>query len=239
MSKLHTQGRSAIAQLLKDHISNNLNAALVAYGTGETWWHSQHVEQITFDVDGIANTAYPPQQTKPVIIKDLSGGLLAGFDVSAEGVITRQSGSTIPEEATVEVTYTAHRAEHHISDQTLFNEVGRCKVTNADFVAPLLPEDDQNQATIVYQGVKYKFITEVSRLVCVRARLEAGDAIGDDIAEHGLFINCVVNSGLPDAQTFFTPDQISDQGVLLISQTTSPIPHDGSIGLDTTIIFEL
>lgn len=43
-----------------------------------------------------------------------------------------------------------------------------------------------------------------------------GEGLADAIREVGVFIDTQVKAGLPEKQTFFTPDQIEDPGTLIL-----------------------
>lgn len=239
MAKLHNAGRTAIVEILKDQMSLSPTSTLIAYGTGQAWWASAQIEEVTFNADGSAQLTYPVDANAEVIIKSLSGGVLLGFDVTPDGLITQTAGTTIPDEATVAVTYKAGIGVHDIDTNTLHAEIGRCPVTAVDYAQPLEEAVDQNQASFQFSGVSYVISQEPTRMLLVRTRLNEPDGVGPPISEHALFINCEVDAALPAGTEFFEPADVTEKGMLLISLSRSPIPHDGSIGLDTTIIFEI
>lgn len=93
----------------------------------------------------------------------------------------------------------------------LINEIGRKKLTQAFFV-----NEDDNGEIEMPGGRHYSQSAIPTRHLFVRFLFGYGEGVNATIREVGIFINSTTKSGLPATQTFFTPDQIQEQGSLLL-----------------------
>ena len=93
----------------------------------------------------------------------------------------------------------------------LINEVGRKKLTQAFFV-----NEDDNGEIQMPGGRNYSQSAKPTRHLFVRFLFNYGEGVNTLIREVGIFINTKVKAGLPATQTFFTPDQLTDPGTLLL-----------------------
>ena len=94
---------------------------------------------------------------------------------------------------------------------SLFDEVGRKKLTQAFFV-----HEDDNGDIQMPGGRIYSQSVTPTRHLFVRFLFNYGEGVNTLIREVGIFINTKVKEGLPASQTFFTPEQIDDPGTLLL-----------------------
>ena len=93
----------------------------------------------------------------------------------------------------------------------LINEVGRKKLTQAFFV-----NEDDNGEIQMPGGRNYSQSVTPTRHLFLRFLFNYGEGVNTLIREVGIFINTKVKAGLPATQTFFTPDQLTDPGTLLL-----------------------
>ena len=93
----------------------------------------------------------------------------------------------------------------------LIDEVGRKKLTQAFFV-----NEDDNGEIQMPGGRNYSLSTTPTRHLFVRFLFNYGEGVNTLIREVGIFINSKVKAGLPDTQTFFTPEQLAEPGTLLL-----------------------
>lgn len=242
MAVFVNSGRAEIARLVKETLDNDLKGSLLAFGAGDVWWGRPQLDQVTFDAQGVANLNHAPSLDKLVQVRSQDNAILFTTDdfiLDGEGKITLVDGGDIADEATVNVSYTAHVPPPTKQTTALVSEVGRCRITAVDYVEPLEDAADPDARFVVVGEEKFAFSTMPTSRLLVRARLGESDAVGQDILEYGLFMGCEVDEALPDGQQFYEPNQVTGSGQLMIAQTRSPVPHDGTIGLDTTIVFEI
>lgn len=116
-----------------------------------------------------------------------------------------------------------------IDRQSLYNEIGRRKVTTKGYCLP-----DANGSIIVPIGMlpngdvdvaKYAPASEPTPYLYFRANYEFGDAPTAIIREIGLFQDTVYASGLPAGQQYFSKAQIAGQGKLMAMQIVRPPMH--------------
>ena len=94
----------------------------------------------------------------------------------------------------------------------LINVFGYKKLTRAFFVN----QDDYGDIDMP-GGLKYKYSETPTRDLYMHFMFPYGEGTTDKtVREVGVFINTKTQSGLPANQTFFTPDQITDKGTLIV-----------------------
>ena len=94
---------------------------------------------------------------------------------------------------------------------SLIDEKGRKKLTRYFFV-----NEDDNGDISMPGGRKYKQSAVPTRQLYCHFVFDYGEGVADAIREVGIFINTKIKDGLPNSQTFFTPDQIKDIGTLVM-----------------------
>lgn len=95
--------------------------------------------------------------------------------------------------------------------ESLINEIGRKKISQAFFVN----EDDDGDIDMP-GGRRYSFSDKPTRHIFMNFIFDYGEGINTLIREMGIFINTKIKNGIPDSQSFFTPDQIDDKGTLIV-----------------------
>ena len=117
----------------------------------------------------------------------------------------------------------------------LVHELGRKKLTRAFFV-----NEDDNGEIDMPGGMRYSYSENPTRQLFLHFMFNFGEGIQETIREVGVFINTKTKSGLPENQTYFTPDQITEKGRLIMlehletSDTFTP-SKKGSYGTILTI----
>lgn len=94
---------------------------------------------------------------------------------------------------------------------SLINEIGRKKLTRAFFV-----KEDEDGEIDMPGGQRYTYSEEPTRQIYLHFMFDYGEGLADAIREVGVFIDTQVKAGLPEKQTFFTPDQIEAPGTLIL-----------------------
>lgn len=93
----------------------------------------------------------------------------------------------------------------------LIDEIGRKALTRAFFVAEA--EDGEIDMP---GGRRYTYSAVPTRQIYFYFLFNYGEGVADSIREVGIFLDTKLKDGLPETQTFFTPDQIEDPGTLLV-----------------------
>ncbi len=243
MSVLKTAGRADLAAAYKAlaAVPNNF---LIAIGAGENWWGSQ--QQVLLDLDAEGETAINPSHAPVtgVVVRSANAATLyqVGVDYlvdTATGVISRNDAGSIPAEATLQVTYVPTVPQPDLMRQTLVAEVGRVPVTAIHFIVPFDEAEDPEANYVIVEGAKYALMAEPARMLLMQAHLNASDGVGEPIREYALFSRCAVDPELPPGQVYFDVDDVTAPGVMVIAKQRTPVPHDGTVGLDMSIILEL
>ena len=94
---------------------------------------------------------------------------------------------------------------------TLINEIGRKKLTRAFFV-----KEDENGEIDMPGGRRYSYSESQTRQIYLQFMFDYGEGLANSIREIGVFMDSEVNANLPETQTFFTPEQIVNQGTLIL-----------------------
>lgn len=99
----------------------------------------------------------------------------------------------------------------------LVREIGRRKCEDIEFCKP----DDQGE--IVTSAGRFSASEIPTNILHFTVLFDFEDAAGEVIREFGLFTDTVLADGLPEGQKYFTPDQITDKGSLLVVERVAPI----------------
>ncbi|WP_322997517.1 hypothetical protein [Castellaniella sp.] len=242
MAVLKTDGRADIAAAYKA-LAETRHNYMVAFGPGEGWWGSQQSVLLGFGDDDTIQipTAHLPTTSLSLRSADGTTPYQLGPDYVADGtagVITRNPAGQIDPEALVQITYVAAIPQPDLTTQALVSETGRVSVGAVQYVVPFDEAEDALSFVIV-DGSKYALVAGPSRTLLFTAHLSATDGVGDPIREYALFSRCAVDPDLPPGQSYFEPHLIADPGTLVVSRFRTPVPHDGTVGLDMSIIIEI
>lgn len=114
----------------------------------------------------------------------------------------------------------------------LVAEIGRRKVTSAEYVVPASNGEYEfvTGADGAGNPIASKFSispTPTNRLM-VSTRFDFSDAPSAVIREFGLFVGTQTIAGLPAGQMYFTPGEIADPGTLLQLEHCKPIYRSAS-----------
>ena len=137
------------------------------------------------------------------------------------------------------MTYLPTVPQPDLTTQTLVAEVGRVPVTAIHFIVPFDEATDPEANYVIVEGAKYALMSTPARMLLFMAHLNASDGVGGPIREYALFSRCAVNPALPPGQVYFDAADIAEPGVMVISKHRTPVPHDGTVGLDVSVIYEL
>lgn len=243
MSVTKTAGRADLAAAYKA-LAATPNNFMIGIGEGESWWGSQQQVLLELDEDGATaiNPIHAP--VTGVVVRSANAVTLyqAGVDYlvdTATGALTRVETGSIPAEATLQVTYVPTVPQPDLETQTLVAEVGRVPVTAIHYAVPFEEATDPEANYVIIEGAKYALMSEPARLLLFMAHVNAADGVGGPIREYALFSRCVVAAELPPGQVYYDADQIAEPGVMVIAKQRTPVPHDGTVGLDLSVIYEL
>lgn len=242
MAVLKTAGRADIAAAYKA-LAQEPNNFMIGFGEGETWWGGTQQVVLTFEEDEIQlPSAHAP--ISGLVVRSADGSILyaSGTDYlvnASTGRIERVFGGNIIEDQTVQLTYTATVPQPTLTSQALVSETGRVSVTAVHYIVPFDEAEDPGANFVIVEGAKYALVDGPSRMLLFLGHLGAADGIGGPIREYGLFSRCVVDPDLPPGQTYFEPSNIVEGGTLIVAKNRTPVPHDGTVGLDMSIILEI
>ena len=92
----------------------------------------------------------------------------------------------------------------------LIHEVGRKSLTRSFFVN----EDDHGEIDMP-NGRRFSYSESPTRFIYLHFMFNYGEGIAVPIREVGVFADTRVKAGLPETQSYFTPDQIQSPGTLI------------------------
>ena len=235
-------GRAMLVSMIRERMDANQAGTLIAFGAGEPWWGKQQAEVITLGEDGSAALKYPVFGGTPVTVSLADGSqdfVETDFVIDPSGGIARTEASNIAPDAMLSVSYEAAIPAPTLHETALVDEVGRGRMTNIDYVLPSAENENPDARHLPVGNQSYAFSDVPTRMLLIRCRLAAGDAVGKAITEVGLFSGCEVAADLPPGQLFYTPDQIATPGMLLMADRVRPLARDGMSSLDVTFILEI
>jgi hypothetical protein len=214
MATLVSTGRAALAQAVKDQTIH------LAWGTGSSDWEDDHINNIVFDGDDEAQA--PHTNISSVVIKNVADTVtyVLGVDYTvdgATGVVTRLPAGNIAALATVRAEYYAGTPIEPAAQSALLNEVGRRSVDDVQFVV-----EDPDGAIPGPSGTFSVSATPTNHLF-VRARFDFADAPAEIIREQGVFLGTETDPGLPPGQQYFAPGEVTNPGILLLLQNSTPL----------------
>lgn len=126
---------------------------------------------------------------------------------------------------------TDNRESRHATELTA--EIGRVKVKTVGFCTP----DDAGD--IVMQGARFMSSPTPTPNLHIKADFDFSDGLGQTIRELGVFVGATVAKGLPKGQRYFTPDNLTDKGVLLALDYITPMERGvgSKVSFDFVISF--
>lgn len=92
----------------------------------------------------------------------------------------------------------------------LIHEVGRKSLTRSLFVV----ENDHGEIDMP-SGRRFSASDVPTRFIYLHFMFDYGEGIAVPIREVGVFSDTKIKSGLPETQSYFTPDQIQNPGTLI------------------------
>lgn len=247
MAVLKTAGRADIAAAYKALAT--AQRFMIAVGPGEEWWGTPQVVLHAFAGDDgngnpviQLNPAHAP--VSAVTVRSADGQTLYAIGTDyvvdpATGRITHVFGGNIAPDASAQVTYTAAVPQPDRTTGALVTETGRVAVGSIQYVMPFDEVGDEHASFVIVDSIKYALVEGPASSLLFTAHLAPGDGVGALIREYALFSRAVVDPDLPPGQSYFEPHQIVDPGVMVLSRFRAPVPHDGTVGLDLSIVIEI
>lgn len=126
---------------------------------------------------------------------------------------------------------TDHRESRNATE--LIAEIGRVLVKKAVFCLP------DEAGDIIMQGARFAPSATPTPNLHIKADFDFSDGLGQTIRELGVFVNTSVVKGLPRGQRYFTPDNLTDKGVLLALDHITPMQRGvgAKVSFDFVISF--
>lgn len=209
MAVLTNSGRAGLAAALKSR------PMFVAWGTGASWWGATSVEnksfagtpqKITLDHAPVSSLIVSDPSGTPVYAKP------ADYDYDpVTGVITAVNGGAIPADEAVRATAVYGTPALSASETALVAEVGRREAASVEFVVP-----DESGVISTPGGERWTISVTPTRYLYVQVLFDYLEAVGETIREVGVFVDTTRASGVPEGQLYLTPEEIEDQGYLLL-----------------------
>lgn len=110
-----------------------------------------------------------------------------------------------------------------ITDTALVAEVGRRRVSLAGFCTP------DNSGNIIVPNGTFTLSGTPTKNIYLRFNFDFTDGVGESIREIGVFSDCSVVGGLPSGQFYFTPNQVSSPGFLMVLDHIPKITRTSSV----------
>ena len=82
-------------------------------------------------------------------------------------------------------------------------------------------KEDEN-GTIEALGKRWSIVDYPTRNIYLEFKLDKEDASLQTIYQTGIYIRTKLKEGLPQGQQYFLPDQIEEEGILLVAENTRP-----------------
>lgn len=122
-----------------------------------------------------------------------------------------------------------------IAATDLMAEVGRRVITDWKYVVP----DDNGEIEVDTGKFSPSPGNAPTQHFYLNCQFDFLDGVGQNVREVAAFINTEVVAGLPEGQRYFTPDQITNKGILLYLQNITPIFRSSAIReyFETVITF--
>jgi hypothetical protein len=211
----------------------------IAIGRGDNSWDVELVENKTF-AGNVISTA-PNLGTVSVKSQDLQTIYTKNVDYfvnTVNGQITRLAGGNIPNNATVNVTYSV-LGKFSLNSTQLFDEIGRRKT-----VVNYLVLDPDGEVEL--DSIKYSNSPTPTRLIHIKTTFSTIEAQGETAREYGLFFDTVpVGVEATVEKTFVNSQVILIPGIRNVivksedSLTTYLEDIDYSVNYSTGMLFRL
>ena len=216
-------------------VVNNLSTALaqgflalpnfyigIGRGVPATWGVSQNGD-FTFSANTL-NLGATNLEASSIVVKsqDLvtTYALTTDYTVDVStGIVTRVGAGTIPNDATVNVTFEVS-FNVLLTETDLDDEIGRKAASSVSYVVA------DAGGTIITDGGTWSLSGTKTNHVVVQATFPVGEATGEDIMEFGVFIDVEKEVGVPGGQTYLEPADVADGGVMVLKQKAQAIDKD-------------
>lgn len=220
MAILTDSGRTALATAVKNSVLH------LAWGRGQSWWDENRTDVVTFAADERASLGRGYVGGVKVYTPDELTTYVAGTDYAVDlvtGILTRLPGGSIPSKGTVRVAFKTPRPPESPARITLFDEVGRKKVTECRYVIP-----NAEAGSIVMTTGRFDPSDVPTPHLLVRTVFAFNEAPLETIRETAVVLGTVAKPNVPPGQLYLAPAEIVTPGILLVLQYTSPIVRNGA-----------
>ncbi|GHM58793.1 MAG: hypothetical protein sL5_09090 [Candidatus Mesenet longicola] len=211
MSILTQSGRAAIALSIKEQPIH------LAWGTGDTAWESSHKVDKTFTEGEIKLDHYPVKDVKVFKGKVIYKPSVDYLVDSNTGVIKRGENNSILADDIVTLEYIQSTKAEQINSTKLINEVGRRTADEVIFCSG----DDEGE--LITPTGRFKPSNVPTGSLYLKFTFDFTDAANQVIRELGVMVGTKVKEELPPGQRYFEPQDIIDQGILLVLEHTVPL----------------
>ncbi|WP_068317536.1 hypothetical protein [Polycladidibacter hongkongensis] len=239
MSVYTNSGRATIVEQIRNMIHDQPGNTMIAIGSGVPWWGRRQNEKHTFSPQRHIQLAHPPQNhadVELIIDGDDNPAHPQAYTVTPAGRVTLALNSAIPDEATVYARYRAYVPPPPLASSALVNAVGYTRIAGLSFLDAVPAGQAPQGDFITVGGIHYQLVDQPSRMLLIRGKLEAGDAVGDDINEFALMTGCKIAGDAPKGRIYYPADQMEKTGTALAIERRLPVPRDGTLGTDFALI---
>ncbi|APR99016.1 hypothetical protein [Wolbachia endosymbiont of Folsomia candida] len=211
MSILTQSGRAAIAASIKEQPIH------LAWGSGDSSWESSHKIEKTFINGEVKLDHYPVKDVKVFQGQTTYQSSVDYIVDSSTGIVKYVENSAIPANGAVTIEYIKSTPPEPITSAKLLSELGR---RTADEV--LFCTGDENGELITPSGRFHPSNVPTNNLY-LKFTFDFTDAANQVIRELGVMVGTRVKKELPEGQRYFEPQDIEDQGILLVLEHTVPL----------------
>ena len=211
MSILTQSGRAAIAASIKEQ------PIYLAWGSGDASWESSHQVERVF-VEG--EIALDHHTIKDVRVFTGQTAYQSSIDYTVDSntsVIKLVENSSITANNAVTVEYTQNTPPEPITSTKLLKEVGRRVIDEVLFCT-----GDENGELLTPSG-RFRPSAVPTNNLYLKFTFDFTDAANQVIRELGVMVGTRVKEELPLGQRYFEPQDIEDQGILLVLEHTVPL----------------
>lgn len=208
-------------KLAEGFVNDNDPDVFIAIGRGNPDWDNQQQTTATFALDPVNTLAIGATNVVGVILRSLDGvnTYVEGQDYSVDGLtgtVTRLGSGSIADGQQVNIFYNLSLSPL-LSQLDLVDEIGRKRATFIGYATP-----DENGDIVVSSGTFAQTLTPTKHLL-FRSFFAVAEAETETIREFGLFVDTVLESGLPGNQLYFEPADVSDPGTLCVVRNVAPV----------------
>lgn len=232
MARLLNSGRAEIAAAIK---SQTLH---LAWGAGLVDWDTDRQQLYAFAADDTLSLGYSHVSGVVVQSPDAVTTYDEGIDYTvspASGVIARLATGAIAAEAQALASFHVDTPPENVEASGLVALLGLRKVSLTQFVTP----DPAGDVAVLIDGVQTTFAVSATPTpyLHMRTLYDFADAASETIRELAIVCNSVTDPALPAEQQYFTADQVTALGRILLAQNIGALTRSPAVRESFDFVF--